>query len=75
MSYFLELLLDGLIYGWDLVTVHVAPEGRYTVQVFPTLGVIKIGPLRLDDDGNIRVRFPFLLLGERMPKVFLIFFY
>lgn len=73
MSDFLELSLDSPVDGRHLVPVDVAPEGGNSIKVFPALGVEEVGSLPTSDDADIRIPFPFLLLGKGMPEVFFVF--
>jgi hypothetical protein len=51
------------------MTVEIDPDGRRSIQVFPTLGIDQVGACSMFDDEGL-VLFPFLHLGKGMPKIF-----
>lgn len=69
MGDFPQLFLDGLVEYGMTMTVEIDPDGRRSVQIFPTLGVDQVGTFSSFNNEGLFL-FPFLHLGERVPEVF-----
>ena len=70
MCHFVELRLNGRVYGGMVVTMDVCPDGRIAIDVFTTVTVPKNGALALDQhDGFVIGRAPCLHLRKRVPDV------
>ena len=70
MCHFVELRLNGRVYGGMVVTMDVCPDRRIAIDVFTTVTVPKNGALALDQhDGFVIGRTPCLHLRKGVPNV------
>ena len=70
MCYFVELRLNGRVYGGMVVTMDICPDRRIAIDVFTTVTIPKDRALALDQDDRFVIEgAPCLHLRKWVPDV------